>query len=161
MKLFASYFLNNIERRFAYNDIVKWMQILDISNINEVDEVNYIAFGRDELEKLITFYGYDKKVNSKTTLEKISPDDVRGEYRLFKRMIRSNHKKIKNDEFWITMKNKHENSFYPNIYKLGMIENFLIISPAICERGFSHMNVIKNDVRSCLGDLIIFINFIT
>ena len=60
--------------------------------MNEVDEMDYIAFGRNELDKLITFYGYYK---TKTTLAKISPDDVKVEYRLFKRMIRSNHKKMK------------------------------------------------------------------
>ena len=58
------------------------------------------------------------------------------------------------------MNNKHENSLYPNIYNLGIIANLVLISTDIYERRFPHMNVIKNEVRSCLGDLIIFINFI-
>ena len=152
MKNFARYYLENIKDRFAHQDIVLWLQILDISNILEIDEEKYVDYGRDELENLIEFYGIDKKVNNVTNSALIDANATRGEYRLFKRMIRSNCKKMTNDEFWIHMCNENQRSLYPNMYKLGMIANILPISTAICERGFSIMNLIKNDIRSCLGN---------
>ena len=52
MKIFASYFPNNIQQQFPYEDIVQWNQILDISNIHQIDEKYYIDFGRNQLEEL-------------------------------------------------------------------------------------------------------------
>ena len=129
------------------------MQILNIKDILETSEEDYLDFGRKDLKNLITFYGIDKKVNNITTPALIDSDVIRGEYRLFKRMVKGNCTKMTNSEFWNFMGNDHQKSLYSNTYKLGMIANVLTISTAICERGFLTMNNIKNDLRNFLGNI--------
>ena len=38
MRDFENYYLDNIEHIFAFSNIVKWMQILNIRNIIEINE---------------------------------------------------------------------------------------------------------------------------
>ena len=151
MKEFSLFYFENIKERFAYQDIVVWMQILNLQNILDLDEHEYVNYGRDELDKLIEFYGNEKKFNNLTTPAFINSNDIKGEFRLFKRMVRKNCSKMTNDDLWIYMTEESQRSLYPNIYKLGMVANLLPVSTAICERGFSTMKIIKRDVRSKLG----------
>ena len=53
MKEFSLFYFENIKERFAYQDIVVWMQILNLQNILDVDEHESVDYGRDELDKLI------------------------------------------------------------------------------------------------------------
>lgn len=41
---------------------------------------------------------------------------------------------------------------YSNIHKVLLLSLTLPLSSAACERGFSHLNIIKNKYRSCLSD---------
>ena len=41
---------------------------------------------------------------------------------------------------------------YSNIWKVILLSLTLPLSSAACERGFSHLNIIKNKYRSCLSD---------
>ena len=67
----------------------------------------------------INWKSSDKEVSGKKFLAKISSDDVRGEYRLFKRMVRSNHKNTKNGDLWIIiMNNDYENTYIPTYISL-------------------------------------------
>ena len=78
------------------------MQILDISNILDVEEHSYVDYGREELESLIEFYGADKTINNVKFQLLVDPNAIQGEFRLFKRMVTSNSRKMTNDNFGYT-----------------------------------------------------------
>jgi len=46
---------------------------------------------------------------------------------------------------------------YPNFRKLGYIANILFLSTAICERGFSTLNLIKDEERNKLGKIFLIL----
>ena len=132
------------------------MQFFGIENVRKSD-LDLPLYGIIELDKLLEIFGNDKKTinsNVETVYHKIVDSiDTRNEWRLFKRMIKGNYLDCNNNTFWQQMMNDLSfQTHFPNIKKLAFIANILPMSTAICERGFSTMNFIKDDFRNKIGD---------
>jgi len=106
------------------------------------------------MDKLIDIFGVETKGNNIVHSPIVDPIDTRNEWRLFKRMVKNNYLEEKNTTFWqIILKETSFKNQYPNIRALGFIAHILPMSTVICERGFSTMNLIKDELRNKLGNL--------
>ena len=151
---FSNCLYKNLKNRFDVDDTVMLFQILIIENIRKNE--NEVAFyGISELDKLIEIFGARKKSGTVEHEALIDPTETRSEWRLFKRLIKNNYLQENNTTFW--SKNLDSPSLktqYPNIRRLGYIANVLPMSTAICERGFSTLNLIKDELKNKLGILL-------
>jgi len=100
-----------------------------------------------EERKLITHYGEQKLVMSKSYDPVICSAETRNEWR----QLKATESFPKNVEFWPMIYNLYS-SKYSNICKLIMIKMIMPLTTVQCERSFSALNFIKNDYRSCLGN---------
>ena len=61
----------------------------------------------------------------------------------------------KEESVWIEFIDQYSNN-YPNIVRLIIIMHIIPMSNAICEKGFSCLNLIKNKLRNCLSNFYYF-----
>ena len=151
IKEFSKSLYQNLKSRFIIDEIVLLLQILVIENIIKNEE-DISLYGISQMDKLLEIFGVEKNTNNLVSPPIIDLIETRIEWRLFKRLILNNYSNWKNKDFW---SEATINSFfklqYPNMRKLGYIANILPLSTAVCERGFSTLNLIKDEQRNKLG----------
>jgi len=144
----------NLQERLGVNhEVVNAFKKFSILNIANVNEETISDYGQKEIDTLSLFFA-KSKINPSTKKPYdtiIEKECLTNEWKIFKQYALTHFKSFNQAQVW---KHFHENlqERFPYLYKLFFITNVIPMSSAICERGFSQINLIKTDIRNLLGN---------
>ena len=108
-------------------------------------------YGKDELERLVTFYGVESESATVGRKALINAKALKDDFLHFKYFLNSN-RTLSVEQICEILLNHHEyQDQYPEFIKLSQIFMAIPISSVPCERGFSNQNRVKNKLRNRLG----------
>lgn len=153
MDKFIDNLIGNIKNRFPSESlsVVSAFNCLVMRDLSFVDKSRLDEYGCEHLEILLDHYG---KAKGDPECEAIvNPILVRQEYKLLKTLLLD--MKYPRDQLKVLWKIIYEchGDLFQNIIVLAMIALTLTVQTAICERGFSTQNNIKNAHRNRLGEM--------
>ena len=157
MKNYSKGIYDYLNIRFSKDKKIELFEIFSIEKLNTLTKDESLSYGYHEIEALVEMFGKKKNAGNKCFDPIINAEEIRNEWSIFKTMVRRQDTNYENSKFWVWLNNPINIKQFPNIIKLGTIANILPLSTAICERGFSAMNLIKDDLRSKLGKIFIFL----
>ena len=150
MKDFARSLYQNINERFAPNELASNFKIFSMQKIRQQRVEDLSSFGRVELDALIDHFGFEKYYLGNKFIPIINNELIRNEWKLLKFILNKNPIDKSENETWPIVYETF-NEKYPNITTLILLKEIAPLTSVQCERGFSTLNYVKNDCRNLLG----------